>query len=128
MCPYGSDWTGQELFQWLLRQSDERVQQLLAHCTAWAVNTVRRDGLSTEALERGRAAELDMRDYWQPTGEFRSRMPNTVITGAVLESEQDAAIPDVKKPELIAWAEPRLRERRWVPVLLRGADEARVAQ
>jgi ParB family chromosome partitioning protein len=120
---------GQELFAWLLQQSDDRVLELLAHCAAWSLNTVRREGPSTEALELGRAAGLDMRDYWQPTGpEFLSRVPKTVIQEAVLEGEPDATIPDLKKSDLVAWAEPRLCERRWLPALLRGAVEATVAQ
>lgn len=120
---------GQELFPWLLQQSDDRVQELLAHCTAWSLDTVRRDGPSTEAVELGQAAALDMREYWRPTGaEFLSRVPKTVIQEAVLESEPDAAIPDLKKSDLVAWAEPRLCERRWLPELLRGAVETQVVQ
>ena len=120
---------GQELFPWLLQQSDDRVQELLAHCTAWSLDTVRRDGPSMEAVELGRAAALDMRDYWRPTGAgFLARVPKTVIQEAVLESEPDAVIPDLKKSDLVAWAEPRLCERRWLPVLLRGAVAAQVVQ
>lgn len=126
---WAKEFEGQELFPWLLQQSDERVHELLAHCTAWSLDTVRRSGPSTEAFELGRAAELDMRDYWQPTGaEFLARVPKTVITEAVLEGEPGVTVPDVKKSDLIAWAEPRLCERRWLPELLRGAVEAQVAK
>lgn len=112
----------ENVFRWLLEQSDDDVLRLLAHCTAWSLNAVDNRAPSDAVVELSQAASLDMRTYWRPTaGGFLSRVHKTVIVQAVRESAPEETVPEnLKKKDLVAWAEPRLCERQWLPTLLRG--------
>jgi ParB family chromosome partitioning protein len=113
-----------DLFTWLLGEADSDVLALLAHCAAWSVSAISQDALATPAIGLAAAAGLDMRDYWQPTGEaFLKRVSKAIIVDALRQNEDPTVdlseFESAKKADLVAKAAPILVQRKWLPALLR---------
>ncbi len=102
---------------------------LLAHCVSLSLNAVRgveRRPLALAHAETLAAAlNLDMTAYWTPTAaRYLDRVTKAHVLAAVTEgvsAEAAGRIAGLKKPDMVAAAEPLLAGTGWLPVLLRTA-------
>ncbi|MEP6606231.1 MAG: chromosome partitioning protein ParB, partial [Nitrosospira sp.] len=109
------------LFDWLLKQPQEDVLDLLALCVSMSVNTVssREDAPAAEISSLMNALNMNMADWWEPTGDsYLSHIGKERIIGIV----SDAVSPQIaqtltklKKGELVKAAEGHLTGLRWLP-------------
>jgi len=101
---------------------------LLAHCVSLTLDGVksweRRDRAVLDHVETlASALDLDMRGYWKPTAvRYLNRVTKAQIVGAVTDgvsSEAALRLSALKKPEMVAAAEPLLVQAGWLPAVLR---------
>ena len=111
------------VFATLSAWPDADVIALLAHCTACNTSVLGHGEKSEDAMSLAQAAGLDMRTYWQATGDaFLKRVPKGVILDALREVNPTLDLvpfEKAKKAELIAMAEPILVAAQWLPAPLR---------
>lgn len=115
------------LFAWLLKQTPERVDQLLAIAIALSIETTRSNDLNkadrdaTNALIE--AAGVDITEHWACTREtFLNHVPRAVIEATLLEALDQHAVDSVsnfKKDKLVAASEELLAGKNWLPKILR---------
>ena len=116
-----------ELWDWLGQMDSSGRLELLAYCTAIAVDAVYRHQGGGERLLQAdmlaRAISLDMADWWRPTAVgFFDRVTKDQITKAVSEGaspEEARRLKDLKKSQMSERAETLLGESRWIPEPLR---------
>jgi ParB family transcriptional regulator, chromosome partitioning protein len=76
------------------------------------------------ADQLAKALNLDMGDWWKATGEsYLGRIKKDQILGAITEGTGETNLEELrklKKPELVATAEKRLADARWLPEILRA--------
>lgn len=103
---------------------------LLAHCVSLTLDGVRswerRDASVLAHVETlATALDLDMRAYWTPTAvRYLDRVTKAHVVAAVTEAsspEAAARLVGLKKPDMVAAAEPQLVENGWLPAVLRTA-------
>jgi ParB family chromosome partitioning protein len=102
---------------------------LLAHCVSLSLNAVRgverRPLALAHAETLATALDLDMTAYWKPTAaRYLDRVTKAHVLAAVTEGVSDEAagrIAGLKKPDMVAAAEPLLAGTGWLPALLRTA-------
>ncbi len=115
----------ESLFEWLLKQPQPVVMELLAFCVALTVDAVTSDEKPDVSNALARAAGLDMSEWWTPTAEnYFGSIPKGRILKVVSEVvSADAAAPlaQLKKSVLAKAAEERLAGTRWLPSVLRTA-------
>lgn len=104
------------------------VLELLAFCVGQTVHAVRlaHDSrtaprfVATDKLAK--AIDLDMADWWKATGEsYLGRVKKEQILEAITEGTGETNLEELrklKKPELVATAEKRLADTRWLPEIL----------
>jgi ParB family transcriptional regulator, chromosome partitioning protein len=119
----------EDLWQWLLDQEQAVVLELLAFCVGQTVHAVQlpHDARTTprfvNAHQLAKAVNLDMADWWTPTAEsYLARVKKEQILEAIAEGITEKNLEDLrkmKKPDLVAAAERRLAQSRWLPALLR---------
>lgn len=110
------------LLAWLLLQPQSDLLELLALCTSHALDCVDRAGLSEDAKTLAQAAQLDMADWWKPTGEsFLGHVSKASIVQAVSEARtpEDAAKLPPKKRDAVVAAEALIQDSRWLPSVLK---------
>ncbi len=116
------------VFATLSAWPDTDVIALLAHCTALNTDVIGQRGPSEDAVALASAVALDMRDFWQPSGDaFLKRVPKGIILDAlrVVNPALDLTpFEKAKKGELIAMAEPILVAAKWIPAPLRCKEVA----
>ncbi len=122
--------SAEELWQWLLEQEQSVVLDLLAFCVGQTVHAVRLQHDSRTAPrfvaadQLAKAVNLDMADWWTPTGEgYLSRVKKEQIIQAIGEGSDEKNLEDLrklKKGELVAAAERRLAQSRWLPEILKS--------
>jgi ParB family chromosome partitioning protein len=107
---------------------DTDVIALLAHCTALNTDVIGQGGPTEDAMALANAAALDMRDFWQPSGDaFLKRVPKGIILDALREVNPALDLTPfekAKKGDLIAMAEPILVAAKWIPAPLRCKEVA----
>ena len=118
----------EDLWQWLLDQEQAVVLELLAFCVGQTVHAVRlpHDARTAPrfvaADQLAKAVKLDMADWWTPTAEsYLSRVKKEQILEAIQDGTNERNLEDLrkmKKGDLVAAAERRLAESRWLPALL----------
>jgi ParB family chromosome partitioning protein len=117
------------LWDWLVAQERTTVLEVLAYCAACSVNGVvkpheRSDGRVAHADRLAVALNLNMTDWWQPTGEsYLARVSKARILEAVTEGISASAAENflkLKKDALVKHAEERLAGTGWLPALLRS--------
>jgi ParB family chromosome partitioning protein len=117
-----------DFWQWLLDQEQTVVLDLMAFCVGQTVHAVRlnHDGRQPRfvaADQLAHAVNLDMADWWTPTGEsYLGRVKKDQILEAIGEGTSETNFEDLcklKKGELAAAAERRLAESRWLPEILK---------
>ena len=118
-----------DFWQWLLDQEQTVVLELLAFCIGQTVHAVRlhHDGRQPRfvaADQLAQAVNLDMADWWTPTGEsYLGRVKKEQILEVIGEGTSETNFEDLrklKKAELVAAAERRLAESRWLPEILKS--------
>jgi ParB family transcriptional regulator, chromosome partitioning protein len=119
----------EELWQWLLDQDQTVVIELLPFGIGQTVHAVRLPHDVRTAPRFGaadqlaKAVNLDMADWWTSTGEtYLGRVKKEQILEAIAEGTAEKNLEDLrkmKKADLVAAAERRLAESRWLPQLLR---------
>ena len=118
-----------DFWQWLLDQEQTVVIDLLAFCVGQTVHAVRlhHDGRQSRfvaADQMAQAVKLDMADWWTPTGErYLGRVKKEEILRVIGEGTSETNFEDLrklKKGELVAAAERRLAESRWLPEILKS--------
>jgi ParB family chromosome partitioning protein len=119
-----------ELWDWLLDQEQSVVTELLAFCVGQTVHAVRlaHDSGSAPrfvaADQLVKALNLDMADWWTPTGEnYLGRVKKDQILEAISQGTGETNLEELrklKKPELVAAAEVRLSGTRWLPEILKS--------
>jgi ParB family chromosome partitioning protein len=101
---------------------------LLAHCVSLTLDGVKsweRRPLSVLAHVEtlATALDLDMRAYWKPTAvRYLDRVTKAHIVAAVsdgVSGEAAGRLAGLKKPDMVAAAEPLLVEAGWLPAVLR---------
>src|SRR5271166_264532 len=117
-----------EFWDWLLRQEQAVVLELLAFCVGQTVHAVRlahdsRTAPRFVAADKlAKAIDLDMADWWKATGEsYLGRVKKEQILEAITEGTGETNLEELrklKKPELVATAEKRLADTRWLPEIL----------
>ena len=116
------------VFATLSAWPDTDVIALLAHCTALNTDVIGQGGPSEDAVALASAVALDMRDFWQPSGDaFLKRVPKGIILDALREVNPALDLTPfekAKKGELIAMAEPILVAAKWIPAPLRCKEVA----
>ena len=120
----------EELWDWLLDQEQSVVMELLAFCVGQTVHAVRLahdSGSAPRFLAADRLAKalnLDMADWWTPTGEnYLGRVKKDQILEAISEGTGETNLEELrklKKGELAAAAEERLSGTRWLPEILKS--------
>lgn len=117
-----------DLWDWLLARDMAGHLDLLAFCAACSVNAVVKPHESSDervahADKLAVALNLDMTQWWQPTGEsYLSRVSKARILEAVTEGVSKSAADNflkLKKDELVTHAEQRLAGTGWLPAILR---------
>ncbi len=118
-----------DLWDWLLARDMATHLDLLAFCAACSVNAVvkpheRSDDRVAHADRLAVALNLDMAQWWQPTGAaYLAHVPKARILEAVREGVNASAaenLAKLKKDALVSHAEQRLAETGWLPALLRS--------
>lgn len=112
------------LLPWMLEQSPELINDLMAFCVADSMNTVRGNANRSEELDVfAKAVNLDMRNWWTPTQDsyFKSVRKShlvDVITSAVSMND---ALPMAKmtKDMAAAAAERAIADKGWLPEVLK---------
>jgi ParB family chromosome partitioning protein len=117
------------LWDWLLAQDTATRLDLMAHCAGCSVNAVKKvheradAGRFVHADQLAAALDLDMAQWWQPTGaSYLSRVPKAKVLEAVSEGVTKAAaenLAKLKKEALVTHAEERLAGTGWLPAMLR---------
>lgn len=120
------------LWDWLAERSRDERLDLLAHCVALLIHGIRiphmGDGRNLAADRLAALVGLDMAEWWQATGEsYFARVPKVRILDAVAEAvspAKAAKLSGLKKAELAEAAQALLKDRRWLPAVLRlsGAE------
>jgi ParB family chromosome partitioning protein len=119
----------EQLWPWLLDQEQTVVLDLLAFCIGQTVHAVRlhHDGRQPRfvaADQLAKAVQLDMAEWWTPTGEsYLARVKKDQILEAIEQGTAETNFEDLrkmKKAELVDAAERRLAESRWLPEILRS--------
>lgn len=106
--------------------ADSRMS-LMAHCVSLSLDAVRgwdnRPMAWKHADRLASALDLDMSDWWSPTA---TRYLGAVTKGQILDAVTEGVSPEaagrltgLRKPEMIAAAEPQLVAARWLPACLR---------
>lgn len=123
----------EKLFDWCLKQTDEKLTSLIVLCTAMSLNTITpKHGYdrTEQAQKLGKALNFNMADYWQPTAAgFIGRMKK----GQMMQALKDVNLPDVafnieklKREAAVKVAATALAGTGWLPTMLRPAiDDGR---
>ncbi|WP_175816990.1 ParB/RepB/Spo0J family partition protein [Burkholderia diffusa] len=115
-----------ELFGWLLEQSQTALLNILAVCTALSLNGVSRTEEAHPINTIAGALELDLSAYWKPTRESYfdhvSKDRIVAIVGEVVSKEQGARIAKMKKGEAAQEAEKLLADKNWLPEFMAAAE------
>ena len=113
-----------ELMAFLLGQSVETLQGLLVLCTALTAHALHGTGHAKPAEVLAGAAELDMADWWEATGDtYLGRVPKSLIVQALAEAGEaqvGGEVEKLKKADAVSKAEAALAGKRWLPELLRS--------
>ncbi|WP_423383494.1 ParB/RepB/Spo0J family partition protein [Burkholderia sp. LMG 32019] len=115
-----------ELFGWLLEQSQTALLNILAVCTALSLNGVSRTEDPNPINTIAGALELDLSAYWKPTRESYfnhvSKDRIAAIVSEVVSKEQGERIAKMKKGEAAQEAEKLLADKNWLPEFMAAAE------
>ncbi len=116
----------EELFDWLLTQTQKVQIELLAFCVAMTINgnAAPRPELGVPAIDKlANAVKLDMGEWWKPTrAGYFDHVSKMYIAQLIAEKVSPKAgfdITDMKKAVAAEMAEQYLVDTKWVPDNLR---------
>jgi len=122
--------TPEDIWDFVVGLDGDSRASLLAHCVSLTLDGVRswvrRPKTELAHVETlASALDLDMRAYWAPTAtHYLDRVTKAQIMAAVTEgvsAEAAARLSGLKKPDMVAAAEPLLVHAGWLPAVLRTA-------
>jgi ParB family transcriptional regulator, chromosome partitioning protein len=119
-----------KFWDWLLKQDQKNLLDILAVCVAATVDAVDRkrgsfDGEYSEdhVDQLSDALKLNMTEYWQPTAtNYFDRVSSAQIIAAVTEAcgkAEAQTLAGMKKGEMAKAAEKKLKGKGWLPAILR---------
>jgi ParB family chromosome partitioning protein len=115
----------QQMLEWLLKQSQTKVVELLAFCVALTVDGVKSQEKADASDPLARAAGLDMSEWWTATAaNYFGSIPKARILEVVrdaISAEAAAPLAHLKKSALAKAAEEQLAGTRWLPSVLRDS-------
>lgn len=115
-----------ELFGWLLDQSDERLMQVLAVCTSLSIDGVTGNEQSHAINALAGALNMNLSAYWQPTRESYldhvSKDRIVAIIGDVVSPDEGKRLAKMKKGEAATAAETLLKGKNWLPEFMAAAE------
>lgn len=114
-------------WSWLLEADPELLLNLLVYCSALTLDAVHRRNGGTahmnEAEQLATALSLDMADWWQPTRAlFFDHLTKSQIVEVVAEVTTASTakyLAELKKADMAQRAEELLKDKRWLPAMLR---------
>ena len=114
-------------WSWLLEADPELLLNLLVYCTALTLDAVhRRNGVTAhveEVEQLATALSLDMADWWQPTRPlFFDHLTKSQIVEVVAEVTTTSTakyVADLKKADMAQRAEELIKDKQWLPAMLR---------
>ena len=111
------------LFTWMLAQSLTTILEILTLCVALTTEGVRAsERVEPECAALASAVGLDMRDWWEVSGEtYLSRVPKARMIDVVTEArsvEAAASLNKLKKGDAVKAAEELLAGTGWLPTVL----------
>lgn len=116
----------EELFDWLLTQTQKVQIELLAFCVAMTINgsAAPRPEFCVSAMDKlANAVKLDMSEWWKPTGAgYFDHVSKKHIAQLIAQEVSPKAgfdIADMKKAVAAEMAERYLVDTKWVPDNLR---------
>ena len=116
-----------DLWAWLILQDEKTLLDLLAFCVAFQIEASYRDhrgAAITHADQIALAMNFDMAAHWRVSTGFLSRVSKKTIAMAAREAgcSEDAikAIGSGSKFEAVAIALEAMKERAWLPPVLRN--------
>lgn len=114
------------LFSWMLEQEQKTILDLMAFCTATAINAIQPDdSASGEFGQLGKAVDLNMSNWWTPTQDtYFKHVSKQRIVDVVTEAvSSNDAIPlgGMKKTVAAEAAERAVAGRNWLPELMKAA-------
>lgn len=112
-----------ELLPWLLAQPLDTLVHLLTLCSALSLNAINGNGKQTTTAAIAAVVNLNMADWWVPTGaSYLGSVSKALIVEALKDeglNDDAEALAKLKKGEAVAKAEALLAGRGWVPLVLR---------
>lgn len=113
------------MLQWFIQQDDNTLMELLAFCSASALDAMhgreRTDTDDSDVLAE--ALGVDMADWWTPTpAKYLESVSKAQLTEAVTEACGAAVaspISVMKKADAVAYSGAKLEGTRWLPAPLR---------
>lgn len=118
----------EEFWDFLVGLDGDSRASLLAHCVSLTLDGVksweRRPKTVMSHVETlATALDLDMLAYWKPTAvRYLDRVTKAQIVAAVTDGvsgEAAVRLAGLKKPDMVAAAEPLLVQAEWLPAVLR---------
>jgi ParB family chromosome partitioning protein len=118
----------QDFWAFVVGLDGDSRASLLAHCVSLTLDGVqswerRPDTVLAHVETLATALDLDMRAYWKPTAvRYLDRVTKAHIVAAVTDgvsAEAAERLAGLRKPDMVAAAEPLLVEAGWLPALLR---------
>ncbi|QRA15174.1 ParB N-terminal domain-containing protein (plasmid) [Burkholderia thailandensis] len=117
---------GAQVFGWLLEQSDERLMNLLALCTALSVDGVVGNEQPHAINAIAGALNLDLSAHWQPTREnyldHVSKDRIAAVVSSVVSPDEGKRLAKMKKGDAAAEAQKLLEGRNWLPEFMAAAE------
>lgn len=116
-----------DLWPWLIEQDEATLRELLAFCVAPEIEASYRDTCGAQIVHSDQIAaalNFDMAPHWRVSKGFLSRVSKKTIAGAATEAgcSPDAikAIGAASKGDAVTIALDAMKDRAWLPPMLRG--------
>ncbi|MDY0749092.1 hypothetical protein SNE35_31640 [Paucibacter sp. R3-3] len=111
-----------DLLPCLLAMDGDTLQGLLTLCAVLSLDAISSNGKPHCSDVLAQAVELDMRQWWTPTGAgFLSKVSKQQIADAVAQAGmagEAQALAKLKKVEAVGKAESLLQDKGWLPAIL----------
>ena len=119
-----------DLFGWLLEQTQDRLLNLLSVCTALSINGVSNTEGPNAINTIAAALEVNLSTYWQPTCEsYLSHVSKdriVAIVSAAVSPDEGKRLSKMKKGEAAEAAEKLLKGKNWLPEFMVAAEAKQI--
>lgn len=115
-----------DLYAWLLGQSQTVLLNTLAVCTAMSLNGIAANEAANPINAVAGALNLDLSAYWQPTAEnYLGRISKdriVEIVSEVISKDEGTRLSKMKKGEAALAAEKLLAGKNWLPEFMAAGE------